>query len=70
MSHKTTMNCYDGRKLVGKCVANVPEARAGGCRHKTAENMSRAEFGRLPIVRCNNCHNALGRLCPDCKRWY
>jgi len=69
MAYKTTSNCYDGRKLVGKCMTKVQEA-SGGCKHTTAENMSRAEFGRLPVVRCLNCSLALGRICPDCKRWY
>jgi hypothetical protein len=46
------------------------EASRGGCRHKTAENMSRAEFGRLPLVRCISCRTALGRVCPDCGRYY
>jgi hypothetical protein len=69
VAYKTTSNCYDGRELVGKCEANIQEAR-GGCRHLTAENMSRAEFGRLPVVRCNNCRHPLGRVCPDCQRYY
>jgi hypothetical protein len=69
MAYPTTLNCYDGNKRVGKCVADVKEATYG-CRHNTAENMTRAEFGRLPVVRCNTCHKALGRICPDCGRWY
>ncbi len=50
--------------------AGMVEASRGGCRHKTAENMSRAEFGRLPLVRCISCRTALGRVCPDCGRYY
>ena len=48
----------------GKSYAN------GGCRHNKAESMTRAEFGRLPIVRCTVCRCALGRVCPECKRVY
>lgn len=44
--------------------------RGGGCKHKTAEAMSRADFGRLPIVRCTICQAALGRVCPDCQAVY
>lgn len=41
-----------------------------GCKHPTAEGMSRADFVRLPLVRCTKCRTALGRVCPDCRRVY
>jgi hypothetical protein len=69
MSHTTTLNCYEGRVKVGKCITPIPEANRG-CRHTTAENMSRAEFGRLPVINCERCSKACGRECPDCQRWY
>jgi hypothetical protein len=69
MSYQTTFTCESPRSRTGKCEATEPMAN-GGCRHNKAESMSRAEFGRLPIVRCHACKHALGRLCPECHRWY
>jgi hypothetical protein len=50
--------------------SSVPEAKRGGCRHKKAEEMSRAAFGRLPVVRCSKCREPLGRICPECHHYY
>lgn len=41
-----------------------------GCKHKRAEAMSRADFRKLPVVKCIRCTTALGRLCPECARVY
>lgn len=69
MSYQTTLRCYSARGNSSNCEADTREAN-GSCRHNKAESMSRAEFGRLPVVRCNNCRHALGRVCPECHRWY
>ena len=69
MSYQTSITCYSPRSDTGKCISTIPEA-SGGCRHNKAESMSRAEFGRLPVIRCHTCKHALGRKCPECRRWY
>jgi hypothetical protein len=44
----------------------------GACLHGTAERMSRAEFRRLPHVKCvkPGCGQTLGVICPDCRKVY
>lgn len=42
----------------------------GNCKHPTAESMPRSQIPTMELVCCDKCGAPLGRVCPDCHRWY